>query len=319
MFTAEYDELVKKYITSSIEGVDISDLGLQIAHDNRISVGDFAIEKYTEQINQLNNNIFDTVKSEAKLKESFDNLQSYGKDAEKSGLKLSKAYKNTVKNRDSIINNTINNRRAINNKTMESVQNDIYNLFSDTNQMDACFKWRDGASDKSIVGFGEYLGAKFDDLSNDNIKSILSTAKNIKNNTKLMNTMSDKEIHALETTYKLLNDYTSRHKIQNTSGITHDNIHESVEAVLQNNDKFKLDFATEDINKIFNDMFKNGTVGSGTASEGLKRKTLKDAFGDVKMPSMKTVGVAVGVMAALGVANKLLQKDKNKSTVSPEF
>lgn len=298
-----YDTLARKYIT---ETLNISEQELLDAHNERIALGSFDIDTYEAQKSFLNDNLYDIITSEKELKESFDVLEDLRKNAVEAKIDLPEELEKTIASRTSTISTTIDNIKSLNNQTVRDVQNTIYGLFKDTNQMDVKFRWND-ATGKSVVGFGEYLGVSFSELSVSNINDILSV--NISQ--EALNAMSDKERYAYQTTQKLLTRYSKNHSNDTVKGIVRSKIHDSVNVITENNAQFKNSFDIDFIRRTMNQ-------ASETQSK-MKRKTLTDTLSNVKMPKLKTVGIAAASLAALGVVNNLLHNDKHKSPVSPEF
>lgn len=298
-----YDTLVRKYIT---EKLNISTEGLSDAHTERIALSSFDINEYEAQKSFLNDNLYDIISSEKDLKDSFDALESLRKEAVDAKIDLPDGLEKVINDRETTINTTINNIKSLNNKTVKQVQDNIYSLFKDTSQMDIKFKW-DTATGKSVVGFGEYLGTQFQNLSVKNIEDILS----IKVSQQALDTMSDTERYAFQTTQRLLKSYAKNHSNTDVEGIVRKKIHDSVHVVTERNAQFKNSFDIDFIRRTMNN--------AAETQSKMKRKTLTDTLSNIKMPKLKTVGIAAASLAALGVANNLLHNDKHKSPVSPEF
>ena len=298
-----YDALVRKYIT---ENLNISEQGLLDAHNERIALSSFDIDAYEAQKSFLNDNLYDIISSEKELNESFDALENIRKAAVESKIDLPEGFEKTIADRNSTINTTIDNIKSLNNQTIKQVQNTVYGLFKDTTQMDIKFKW-DSATEKSVVGFGEYLGIDFGSLSVNNINDILS----VNMSQEALNAMSEKERYAFQTTQKLLTQYRKNHSNDAVEGVIRKKIHDSVNVITEKNAQFRNSFDIDFIRKTMNQ-------ASETQSK-MKRKTLTDTLSNIKMPKLKTVGIAAASLAALGVVNNLLHSDKHKSPVSPEF
>lgn len=303
--TTDYDSLVRKYITTSIDGISISESGLREAHEERMALGKFDISKYKKQKSFLDNNLYDIIGAEEKLNESFDNLTNIYNKALEEGVELPNGLKDTVTNKDKTISETLSNIKALNKKTIKQTQDNIYGLFKNTNQIDIIFKWNKSINDKTIVGFGEFLGKSFGELSTKNVESILSAS---------VSNTTDKEKYAIQTTQKLLRQYVDSHDISKVKGIVRKNIHDSVNVITERNEQFRHSFNIDFIRKAINE--------SATPNR-MQRKSISGGFFDslknINPPTLKRVGVVAGSLAALGVVNNLLHNDKHKSPVSPEF
>lgn len=303
--TTDYDSLVRKYITTSIDGISISENGLREAHEERMALGKFDIGKYKKQKSFLDNNLYDIIGAEEKLNESFNTLTNIYNKALEEGVELPNGLKDTITNKDKTISETLANIKALNKKTIKQTQDNIYGLFKNTNQMDIVFKWNKSISNKTIVGFGEFLGKSFGELSTSNIESILSAS---------VSGATDKEKYAIQTTQNLLRQYVDSHDISKVKGIVRKNIHDSVNVITEHNEQFRHSFNIDFIRKAINE--------SATPNR-MQRKSISGGFFDslknINPSTLKTVGIVAGSLAALGVANNLLHKDKHKSPVSPEF
>ena len=303
---SDYDELVRGYITSSIDGVIISSEGLQKAHEKRKALGKFNLEEYIKQKNFLDEKLYDIIISEEKLNESFDTLTDIYNKAVDAKIDLPNDLKDVIANKDKTISDTLNNIRSLNEQTIRETQDNIYKLFKDSNQMDIVFKWNQSiASNETIVGFGEYLGKNFGELNNKNIESILSAS---------VSGATDKEKYAIQTTQTLLKQYKDTHNIPEVEGIVRKNIHDSIAIITERNEQFKHSFNMD---------FIRNAINEAASSSNMKRKTVSggmlDSLKNVKLPKLKTIGIVAGSLAALGIANNLLHSDKHKSPVSPEF
>lgn len=301
-----YDNIVKQYI---LKHTDISELGLQEANAERISLGSFDVKAFDDYIKDFNNSeLYDIITSEQKLNESFDVLEQLKKQIIDEKLEMPDGLDAKLSNRQTVINSTISNLESLNKKAISDMQNNIYGLFKDTKQMDIKFRWNNTVNKNSmIVGFGKYLGTEFKNLSIQNAEEIL----NIQMSSKQLQQMSDLERYAFETTQKLLHEYKdsiSKDNVGITKGIVHDSVNKIIEENEQFGHIFDIDFRRRAMNNNSTPKMKKKTIGS-----------FIDSVKDINPKTLKGVGIAVGSLAALGVVNNLLHSDKHKSPVSPEF
>lgn len=301
---SQYHDIARNYILNK---TNLSQIELDYIHKKRTVLGSFDIEKYNNQKNFLNENLYDIISSEKTLNESFDELSRINEQALKNNLDVSPEMQEALANRNKTISETLANINAYNDTTIKQVQDNIYKLFKDTQQMDTLFEWS-SASTESVVGFGKYLGTKFSDLSINDAEAIL--------NMRISNNASALEQHAFETTQNLLRQYKDKIPDTRPSALAAKKIHDSVTLITEQNSQFAHSFDTDFIRKTMND--------AATASSGMKRKTISggiiDSLKNIDMKSkLPAVGMVVGSLAALGIANNLLHNDKHKSPVSPEF
>lgn len=262
----------------------------------RLSLGDFKNDVYTEKIDYLNKNIYGTINARKRLDNLYDSLEVY-----KSRLKkdsIPKELNDFLNARGTTIDTLMDKVYQHNDKIIKDVQGTVYGLFENTDQMDLKFDW-EVSRGNSIVGFGEYLGTSFSELKQQDIDKILSTDISQE---ALDNISNPYERYATQRTVELLNEY-------NTSGITPGTITDSRPIMNEIGD-----FTSEQSVKF-------GKMINDTSPEMIKpieKKRLSDSFkGTFSSIPKKTIGIAVGALAALGITNNLLHGDKNQSPLTP--
>ena len=183
-------------------------------------------------------------------------------------------------------------------------------MFDSTEQMKSFFGW-DKVSNDSVVGFGNYIGKKFGDLSSEDINAIREAGNIAKSS---IDSMSLKEQYALFNTIEALNNYKAR-------STTHAEI-----AVKTSKDVSELVSKNKDIVGSLHERLNSRTSKqleeAAERAGGLKKKTItgmsaakaKDLF--EKLPK-KTIGIAAASLAAIGVVNNVLHNKKNKSPLTP--
>ena len=207
------------------------------------------------------------------------------------------------------INQIIDNITLENQSIIKNRQDNIYNLFKDTNQMDARFFWGSPRRE-SIVGFGEYMGTQFIDLTKSDIDTILKT--NISDTA--LKSMTEKEAYATKRTVELLREYSKTAPIR-TVGETVLKDRQIATEVLDNlNNLSNIDKSVradlnasvqKEINKALNDR----KTLSGSAID-----SAKEALN--KIPK-RAIGIGIASMAALGIVNNVLHNKKVQSPLTP--
>ena len=280
------------------------------------------IDEYDSAISSLNNELYDIISEEKKLGESFDKLQDFhtkvinGVDEAKD---LAEGISTRISKQQSIINETLGKLKKENKSVITKAQNTVYDLFKNDQQMSEFFKFSERSIDTK-VGFGSYLGVSFGNLSTKDIDNVLSEAKQILDT----KNATGKYATAVIQTESALKYFKSHNKnIMQGKPVLPRNFKASVnvEKVVSENqdllDEFVLkarDLDDKVLSKLEANARKNTT----------KKKILdSEAFSGVKdlakkYITPKNVGIAVAGMAALGIANNLLHKQRNQSPLAPQ-
>ena len=280
------------------------------------------IDTYDSAISSLNNGLYDIISEEKKLGESFDKLQDFHtkviKDVDEA-KDLAEGISTRISKQQSIINETLGKLKKENKSVITKAQDTVYDLFKNDQQMSEFFKFSERSIDTK-VGFGSYLGVSFGNLSTKDIDNVLSEAKQILDT----KSATGKYATAVIQTESALKYFKSHNKnIMQGKPILPRNFKASVnvEKVVSENqdllDEFVLkarDLDDKVLSKLEANARKNTT----------KKKILdSEAFSGVKdlakkYITPKNVGIAVAGMAALGIANNLLHKQRNQSPLAPQ-
>lgn len=282
------------------------------AHAKMQGVGNlFSHEKYNESLAFLNKELYDIINEESRLKESFDsvraNLDSI--DMNKVDASKVKPMQDILASSDNVTRQTLNSLRARNEATIKKVQDDIYSLFENTSNMNAHFEW-DKVSGTSMVGFGQHIGTQFRELTDKEIDTILSDIKSISQTSR--DSMSAMQRHAIEQTEKSLITYKKNGVKFTGAPARRFNTSQEVDKIITSNKATILS------------MYESfGAVENVVKPPRMQtNKTLGNAFMDnakealSKIP-MKTVGIAAASLAALGIANNILHRNKSQSPLTP--
>lgn len=282
------------------------------------------IDEYNSAISSLNNGLYDIISAKDSLNKNFDSLEKLYKEIQ--GIDEVKSFSGDIDtrilNRQNIIDNTLSKLRNKNQTTINTAQDTIYKLFKDEKQMIEFFKL-DKPSIDTTVGFGSYLGVKFGDLSSKDISNILQEAKQIQQENKSIGKHYSTAVFQTEEALKSFrkpgimkgNTEPVRKLIQSSKDVedviaqNQSIIKTFRENILQSND--------EQIDAIINKAQQNAR------NKTKKRMLDNEAFSGVKDMAKKyltpkNVGIAVAGMAALGIANNLLHRQRNQSPLAPE-
>ena len=271
----------------------------------------FSHEKYDESLDFLNKELYDIINEESRLNQSFDSIRANLDtiDMNKVDAAKVKPVQDLLDSSDTVIQQTLDTLRTKNSATIKKVQDDIYALFENTSNMDVQFEW-DKASGTSVVGFGQYIGTQFRELTNAEIDSILLEAQQVSQTTR--NTMSVMQRHALEQTEQAL-------KIYQKNGITFTgsprrvfNTSNEVDNIILKNKTSIMD-VYKAIGVVDNVVNPSKMQNKSTLTGAFFDKA-KEAFQNVPM---KTVAVTAASLAALGIANNILHRDKQRSPLTP--
>lgn len=306
----DYSDLVHAKLESNIGAKAFAN-----AEAHRQIIGDFDIKSYRKVLSELQ--VYDIINEESRMKSSYEEIQTNldSLNVERTDASAISSLQGLIDNSDTTIRETLAELEIENKMNIHATQDKIYGLFKNTNQMDAFFKW-DKVSSESIVGYGEYIGAKFENLTSGDIKSILADIDGISQDS--LKSMSEIQQHALQQTKTALTKYKSNSI--NTVGSSS----KLVRNVVQSDAVSKIVIKNQDtLNKILSSINVDDSVKTAKeASSNMKKQTLHGSLFDSaksalnKIP-MKTVGIAAASLAALGIANNLLHNQKNSSPLSP--
>ena len=300
----DYDTILKDILLS--DKYFSSESYLDEVHSLRISLKDFDNKKYKDF---LNTSTYDIINSKQALESSYEALEKTRDILSKHNKEIPEELENVLNNKETKINQIIDNIILENQSIIKNRQDNIYDLFKDTNQMDARFFWG-SARRESIVGFGEYMGTQFIDLTKSDIDAILKT--NISDTA--LKSMTEKEAYATKKTVELLREYSKTAPIK-TVGETVLKDKQIATEVLDNLNNLKdidksvrADLSAsvqKEINKALNDR----KTLSGSAIDSAK-ETLS------KIPK-RAIGIGLASMAALGIVNNVLHNQKVQSPLTP--
>lgn len=288
------------------------------------------MREYENAKDFLKNNLYDIITEEERLKKSFDhrridlnktheirqNIQEAGHaDFDATVKPLKDIMMGSKKQQETVMKSL----RENNKKVAQEAQQRVYKLFKDEKQMRYFFNLNK-ATEESVVGFGEYLGTRFDSLSEDDIKVIKQTASRAKRELKAVtdqNILSSKayklEYHAVSETLNRLNEYDPG-VTKRVSGLKAKKVSTKINKILVDNQR-----TAEDVFINLNEMTYNAKK---TARDNTKRKAMGssvfDSINNFDMKKLKGVGIVIGALAALGIANNLVHEQKTDSPLSPE-
>lgn len=284
---------------------------------------------YNEALDFLKNNSYDIIRATQGYDNVMNSLDLTIQGFKDSGVKDSKLapLTNIRKTRSDFIDDLI----AKNNAVIAEVQNKVYGAIGGTEKDIARHFNLYTSQDIStaMVGFGEYIGTSFKDLSQEDIKIIKRNAQAI-----IDKNAGDLEYKAAFATKRKLDNYktsktTSALFFAEDSGA----VKKTLEKVkqLDNDVTNVINFVKNSINqsdaaKIRQIIDKANNMGSGRTgasnSGGLKKNTLTgsilDSIKSTDLP-MKQIGIGAAGLMALGLVNKALHKnDKKSSPLSPQ-
>lgn len=289
---------------------------------------------YDKEIKLLREDIYDIMSERNVLDSAFAKLKQY----EKYGIQ---DITNALKTQEDTVNNVINNLTINQTKKVKAAEQKIYSLFNSEKQLNAKFDWST-ANEKSVVGFGEYLGFKFSDLSQRDVTNIFSYAEtNAKYYTEQAGALNK---YAYEKTLQLLTKWNQSTKTMSPTSIPRsvssstkkiiDNIQSlilrggAIESI-KNADNLAAEKAAKELQTKATKSSTASTTSTAQESinkakpkERMKKNTLHGSFLDsIKGIDIKsklpTIGVITAGLAAIGVANNLLHNQKNKSPLTP--
>ena len=278
------------------------------------------IDKYDSAISSLNDGLYDIISEEKKLGESFNKLQDFHTKVIKGvdeATSLAENISTRISKQQNIVNDTISKLKKENKDVITKAQNTVYGLFKSDQEMSDFFKFNKRNIDTK-VGFGSYLGVSFGNLSTRDIDTILDEAKQIRDT----NSATGKYATAvLQTESALLSFKKNNKSIMQGKSTRNFKASVNVDKIINENqdllDEFVLkarDLDDSVIDKLEANARKNTTKKRILDSESFSG--VKDLAKKYITP--KNVGIAVAGMAALGIANNLLHKQRNQSPLAPQ-
>ncbi len=314
IFSEEYDTILRKKLISTFQNEEILE---RYATESQL-LSNLDTKKYQETLDFLKENTYDIIEEQRHIQGSFAKVQ-----VELEGLQNQGVSDEQLKPLQTIIDSSSKRTEEVltvlrkeNQPVIHKVQQDVYSLFGSTTQMDYFFGWN-RASNDSIVGFGNYIGKRFGSLTASDIQAIQEAGALAQQSIK---TMTNTEIYAMNHTLEALKNYKP---------VSYTSARDGLKTAVQVNDLIaehdKAITAVHDtLEKRTPEQVKEASerAAKKAAEKGIKKKTLsgslaanvKGAFD--KIPK-KTLGIAVGSLAALGIANNLLHNEKQQSPLTP--
>ena len=309
----EYDTILRNTMTEIFGGDEILDRYIKEAKDVVPFFDNKKSKKYKDALDFLKTNTYDIMEQQRVIEGSFASVKTELDGLQKQGVSSDelKSLQDILDSSSKSMSDLLNILRTENTIVVNDVQKDIYNLFNSTAQMESFFGWTK-TSDDTIVGFGNYIGKTFKELSKSDIDAILEAGEIAK---KSLDLKSVKEEYAITHTIDALNAYKPK-ALQ--SAVTAMKTSTDVNKLIDDNKK-AVTALHEQLAKRTPEQIKEAEE---QAAKSFKKKTVsgsflsqaKDAFS--KMPK-RNIGIAVGAMAALGIANNLLHGEKNQTPLTP--
>lgn len=323
--TGDYSNILRPYVMDVFHGEDNYHKFLDLA----LNMQNFDDKKYAEAIDSLNGKLYDIDSLKTSLGAEYDRLA-----AEKDHW----INKGTIKNPDTsaldallssskndFINARMNSLLESNANIISKAQQEVYDMLSSDNQVEALFGLDLADKGSRLVGFGEYMGREFKDLSSSDIDTIMNSSFDDYAEG-LSSSAQDRLRFAMEGTKNALKDFEPTGSGSAITKITPD------KSILENTSS-EVQKAIDETIKIMQEAEAKATSESAeegaeqaakTAGESLKMNTLRDKFfGSAKETfnnlniSKKTVGVTAGALAALGILNGIIHNDAPHSPLSP--
>lgn len=266
------------------------------------------IDKYDEYLDFFNKEIYDIMEQEKILAGSFASVDAEISGLQKQGIseEILKPLKDVQSGSAKETSDIISGLRSSNDILMRETQDKVYTLFRNTSQMDKFFEW-DKRSGQSIVGFGEFLGKHFQDLTTSDIQYIQDTAASFVPRNAL-------EEHAKTQTLEALGHYRTIKK-SGTSLVGKTS--EEVTRITQRNLATINDTLDKAATEVTNKMKKLMDEASKMTKKTLTSEVTSSVKKVANSIPKKTVGVVIGAMAALGIANNILHREKSQSPLTP--
>lgn len=278
---------------------------------NSIS-SNFDTETFNKSVDFLRKNIYNVTEEEKALLQGIEDLKGF----KELGIA---DIDNALEVLPNSIEQHIKKINAAHVNNVHLVESKIYNLFDSKNSINNFFGWNKAIQNGSVsrfteVGFGEFIGFRFDQLSQADIDKIFKFAK--ENEVYYTNNDNEFVAHAYQRTINLLEAWTKENPaMSKTNAINYKISQKTLETLeeltslksLGNRSKIMLETAEEIASENTNKKTLRGIVND------ISTEKIKDFFSNNK----KAIGIATASLAAIGVANNLLHNQKNKSPLTP--
>lgn len=299
-----YNAIIRDYYRNILESEGLKDID-KLYKD----LGHIDFKAYNKVIDLLRANTYDIMLEEDILKTNLQALEKY------SALKIADIDKAIAEGPTSI-GQTLNPLRASQIKKVHLAEDGLYKLFGSQRKMNIHFGWTK-PSDHTIVGFGQYMGYKFSDLGQADIAEIFRYASTHKEY--YLRKPKSLQAYAYNSTVNALQVW---HKTNPGKLDTRLAAHHISERTQQHLGKIN-DLATlGKYKQTLEESAKATQKQQQAAAQGMKKNTIRGSLIDGakgvwdKMPK-KAIGVAVGAMAAIGIANNMLHNQRTKSPLAP--
>ena len=294
-FIENYDALFRSHLVERAFGGEESLLNNMMSEYKVL--GNFDSDAYRQSLDFLNSGLYDIIDEESLLRASYDTLEGLPGDAVSSVLE----------HKEADIANSLKALRQSNMSTVSTAQSQIYSLFENNKQMTAFFKW-DKAGKDSIVGYGEYIGLRFSQLSEADVSRILESSMQVSEGT--IRAMSNTERFAFERTNALLNDY-----MQGTQTL-------SADSALRATNRIKRSSDVSTIIREHENIVSRIQTSNPQAAPKVKKRTITgsmtDSLKDINWKQLAPkIGIGVAAMTALGIANNMLHNQRTQSPLTP--
>lgn len=328
-----YNVLLRPHVIDALGGL----ANYHRYHDLAVNMPNFDNEKYLNAIDSLDGKLYDIGSIEKDIGQQFDRVlteRQHWKDLGKSDADLSAFDSFINQGRSKYTQSKINSLQQGNANIISQAQSQVYDMFENNGQISRHFGW-DGGIEKQnqMVGFGEYMGKEFKDLSSSDIENIMNASFDDYSKG-LSSGEASKLRYAMDKTKKALEGFESM--TIKDSAISRAAIPPEMDEVV----KKTSDEITELLNKAIEGLGESttGSAASEAASEAateagqqaaqaakdIEKRTLRGDFfenakqmiGDLGI-TKKTVGVVAGALAALGIINNVIHNDKPQSPLTP--
>lgn len=323
--TKTFDKILEEKFIA--DGVFDSVERIESVRKEMIAMDGFDSQTYNSALENMRTNLYDVRSEVNTLNARYSQLSK--------DFKGSDIVEKAMEGRETAVAKFTDALTQQNRTHINAAEKQIYGLFKNRTQMEMFFGLdKTIASGNTMVGFGEYMGYKFSDLSRGDIYRILSSASEY-------SSASPEAARAVERTTALLSEWSttigvpknvSTMEYKNTPSVLLEsalkeveNIQEHAKIEIDNIAKEAKDAAEGTLNdSVTEDVKEAASKASENAKSKTQKKTItgelwakgKKALDDWGIKG-KHVGIAVAGMAALGVANNLLHNQKNGSPLSP--
>lgn len=334
-----YDVLMRGHVMDVFGGSDNYDKYLDFTYN----MPNFDDQKYTEALDSLNGRLYDIDEVGEEVGKGFDRvseeIKAFNGQVPDEALQRYRDY--VSGGRESHISSRINDLMQSNADIVSEAQKDIYDMFENNQQLAKNFGLDGSVDDREhMVAFGEFMGQKFKNLSQSDIDRIMSadfdayaegldaigrnklkfamqqTQASLENFTPT--TASDSAIKWLKSS-----DGTAKSIIEQMNGQLKKMFEEETPKLteLQNAAKSGAEQATE--NAAEGAGKAAAAAGAETASKTTRKTITGSAFTAAKETfegfgiTKKTVGIAAGALAALGILNNVIHRERPQSPLEP--